>query len=60
MICRISGADQRFANLSTRVDNFTPHTDRLTGQQLLNDNVIVISVEHTAYAESLIELSRPH
>lgn len=53
----LSGAYQRFANLPTSVDAFTPQTDRLTGQQLLYDNVIVLFVEHKAYAETMIDIN---
>jgi hypothetical protein len=38
-------------------EDFTPQTDRLTGQQLLYDNLIVLDVEHTAYAETLIDIN---
>ena len=53
----LSGAYQRFSNHPEHVEEFTPQTDRLTGQQLLYDNVIVIYLEHIAYAETKIDIN---
>ncbi len=53
----LSGAYQRFSNHPETIEEFTPQTDRLTGQQLLYDNVIVIYVEHIAYAETKIDIN---
>jgi len=53
----LSGAYQRFANRPGEEDIFTSQTDRLTGRQLLFDNVIVMYVEHTARAETLIDIN---
>ena len=53
----LSRAYQRFLNHPDNVELFTPQTDRLTGQQLLYDNVIVIYVEHIAYAETKIDIN---
>ena len=53
----LSGAYQRFSNTPTNIQEFTPQTDRLTGQQLLYDNVIVLYVEHIAYAETKIDIN---
>ena len=55
----LSGAWQRFLNSPADVGKFTPQTDRLTGQQLLYDNVIIMYVEHIAYAETLMDINLP-
>jgi hypothetical protein len=46
----------RFSNRPGSELEFTPQTDRLTGRQLLYDNVIFMYVEHKAYAETLIDI----
>jgi hypothetical protein len=53
----LSGSYQRFANLPDTPLDFSPQTDRLTGQQLLYDNVIVMYVEYTAQAETLMNIN---
>ena len=53
----LSGAYLRFANRPGEEGTFTPQTDRLTGRQLAYDNVIVMYVEHTATAETLIDIN---
>ena len=53
----LSGSYQRFANLPDTPLAFSPQTDRLTGQQLLYDNVIVMYVEYTAQAETLMNIN---
>jgi hypothetical protein len=53
----LSGAYQRFSNTPDNVQEFTPQTDRLTGQQLLYDNIIVLYVQHIAYAETKIDIN---
>ncbi len=55
----LSGAYQRFANTPNSPLDFTPQTDRLTGEQLLYDNVIVMYVDYTAYAETLMDINLP-
>jgi hypothetical protein len=55
----LSGAYQRFANTPNNPLDFTPQTDKLTGEQLLFDNVIVIYVDYTAYAETLMNINLP-
>lgn len=52
----LAGAYRRFANLPGDELTFTPQTDRLTGRQLLYENVLFMFVEHTAYAETLIDI----
>ena len=47
----------RFANTPDAPLEFSPQTDRLTGQQLQFDNVIVMYVEHIAYAETKIDIN---
>jgi hypothetical protein len=53
----LSGSYQRFANMPDTPLAFTPQTDRLTGQQLLYDNVIVMYVQYTAQAETLMNIN---
>ena len=53
----LSGSYQRFANLPDTPLAFSPQIDRLTGQQLLYDNVIVMYVEYTAQAETLMNIN---
>jgi hypothetical protein len=53
----LSGQYQRFANLPDTPLEFFPQTDRLTGQQLLYSNVIVMFVEHIKYAETKMDLN---
>jgi Protein of unknown function (DUF3048). len=53
----LSGSYQRFANLPDTPLDFSPQTDRLTGRQLLYDNVIVMYVEYTAQAETLMNIN---
>ncbi len=53
----LSGAYQRFSNTPDNVQEFTPQTDRLTEQQLLYDNIIVLYVQHIAYAETKIDIT---
>ena len=53
----LSGAYQRFANLPDTPLSFYPQTDRLTNQQLLYDNVIVMYVEYIAHAETLLDIN---
>ena len=53
----LSGAYQRFSNHPDHMDDFTTQTDRLTGQTLLYDNVIVMYVEHIAYAETKMDIN---
>ena len=53
----LSGAYLRSANLPDTPLDFYPQTDRLTGQQLLYDNVIVMYVEYTAYAETKMDIN---
>jgi hypothetical protein len=52
----LSGAYQRFANRPGEESIFTPQTDRLTGRQLLYENIIVMYVKHMARAETLIDI----
>jgi hypothetical protein len=52
----LSGAYQRFANTPDAPLTFTPQTDRLNGQQLLYDNVIVMYVNYVAHAETLMNI----
>jgi hypothetical protein len=53
----LSGAFQRFANTPDSPLSFSPQTDRLNGEQLLYDNVIVMYVEYTARAETLMNIN---
>ncbi len=53
----LSGAYQRFSNTPDNLEEFTPQTDRLTGQQLLYDNVIIINVEYLSYAETKLDIN---
>jgi len=53
----LSGAYQRFLNNPVNVEGFTPQTDRLTGQQLLYDNVIFMFVDYIAYAETKMDIN---
>lgn len=53
----LSGAYQRFANLPDTPLTFYPQTDRLTNQQLLYDNIIVMYVEYIAHAETLLDIN---
>jgi len=52
----LSGTYQRNANLPDAPLSFSPQTDRLTGQQLLYDNIIVMYVKYTAQAETLMNI----
>jgi hypothetical protein len=53
----LSGTYQRFANTPDAPLAFTPQTDRLNGQQLLYDNVIVMYVDYIAQAETLMNIA---
>ena len=53
----LSGAYQRFANTPDSPLAFTPQTDRLNGDQLLYDNVIVMYVDYIAQAETLMNIN---
>ena len=53
----LSGSYQRSANLPDTPLSFYPQTDRLTNQQLLYDNVIVMYVEYSAQAETLMDIN---
>lgn len=53
----LSGTYNRFANLPDTPLDFSPQTDRLNGQQLMYDNVIVMYVEYTAYAETKLDIN---
>lgn len=52
----LSGTYQRNANLPDTPLSFSPQTDRLTGQELLYDNIIVMYVKYTAQAETLMNI----
>jgi hypothetical protein len=53
----LSGAYARSADLPGAEDIFTPQTDRLTGRQLLYDNVIVMYVEHTVFSNTKMDIN---
>jgi hypothetical protein len=53
----LSGSYQRFANLPDTPLSFYPQTDRLTDRQLLYDNLIVMYVEYSARAETLMDIN---
>lgn len=52
----LSGSYLRYANTPGSEDMFVPQTDRLTGNQLLYDNLIIMYVEHIKYAETKIDI----
>ena len=52
----LSGAYERYDNYPETPETFVPETDRLTGRQLLFENVIIMIVEHYARAETWIDL----
>ena len=51
-----SGKYLRSENSPTAADQFTPTTDRLTGQQLAFSNVIVLDAPHTAVKPTIIDI----
>ena len=53
----LSGSYQRLANMPDTPLTFSPQTDRLTGQQLLYDNLIVMYVQYIAQAETLMNIN---
>jgi hypothetical protein len=52
----LSGAYMRYDNRPNTPEQFFSETDRLTGRQLLFDNVIYIFADHIAYAETKIDI----
>jgi hypothetical protein len=53
----LSRAYQRNANTPDAPLTFTPQTDRLNGEQLLYDNIIVMYVDYIAQAETLMNIA---
>ena len=53
----LSGAYMRFDDNADGSRIFHPSADRLTGRQLLFDNVIVLFAEHTALAPTIIDIN---
>lgn len=53
----LSGAYMRYDDNTDGSGIFHPSTDRLTGRQLLFDNVIVLFAEHTALAPTIIDIN---
>lgn len=54
----LSGGWQRFNDIADQSGNFYPSTDRLTGRQLIFNNVVVLFAEHDALnaAETIIDI----
>ncbi len=54
----LSGGWQRFNDIADQTGDFYPSTDRLTGRQLIFNNVVVLYAEHDALnaAETIIDI----
>ena len=53
----LSGAFERYDNYPDTPETFVSETDRLNGRQLLFENIIIMVVEHSARAETWIDLN---